>query len=237
MGGLTNHTTDIRLCAAGVLSRFRDQGELIVPALVACLDDPDKDFRASVPPFLAAFGPKAAPAIPKLLKMAESPHLNEDAAAARTLICLDAEGTLLLFVEKLKSADPAIRARYAVNLRYFEHRGQAAVPGLLNCLRDHDKAVRLAATISLGEIGEDPDLVVPALVATLEDEDLWVRTFAGIALGTSGSRAEAAIPGIRKLIEEHGTNQSYQIRLRDSLRHIAPNIEAGKAEAGVSNHF
>lgn len=223
---LTNRSASVRRSAAGLLTHFREHGDIIIPALIARLDDPAPDFRSAVPTFLASFGPAAKIAMPRLLAMAESSNANESVQAVHALISLDCDGTLRVFLKKLESSDPAVRAHYAELLRFFGPEASCAVPALTNCLRDENQAVRRAAAIALGEIGADPEVVVPALLEKLQEDDLWLRTFAAISLGSFGSQAKAAVPAILSLIGEHSTNKDYRALLLKALVRIDPDTAA-----------
>jgi len=66
----------------------------------------------------------------------------------------------------------------------------AAVPSLIDALKDSSANVRSAAARALGEIGNEA--AVSALLGLLEDDDAYVRSAAAKALGLIGT--EAAVP-------------------------------------------
>jgi hypothetical protein len=65
---LGDSNATIRWNTALTLSRIHENPELVVPALIASLHDPDRQVRLDAINALAAFGPAAAPAIPELLR-------------------------------------------------------------------------------------------------------------------------------------------------------------------------
>jgi HEAT repeat protein len=80
--------------------------------------------------------------------------------------------------------------------------GAAAVPPLIDALRDRDPAVRLKAIEVLGRMGEDAGAAVPELVRLLDDPDIDVRKAAARTLGRIGPAAQTAVPSLmRKLFE------------------------------------
>ena len=215
-----------RSTAAHALSRFPDQADVIVPALMDCLDHPDRTFRGNAARALAKFGTAAKPAIPKLLRMVQSTDSHESETAAGVLTKLDFEGTLAAFTNNLESADVNVRRTTAWALMLFKSSGEPAVPALVKCLKDPDTQVRQNAAVALREIGEDADLVVPALMANLNDPDLKLRSITAIALCSFGERAKPAVPAILKLIEENKGNELTISGLYNALVEIDPDAAA-----------
>jgi len=77
-------------------------------------------------------------------------------------------------------------------------RSKAAIPALIECLKDEDSFIRGKAAFALGEIGSDS--VIQSLIELLEDEDSFVRWKAADGLGEAGS--EAAIPPLINLFKD-----------------------------------
>jgi hypothetical protein len=77
--------------------------------------------------------------------------------------------------------------------------GVAAVPALIDALKDQDAEVRTKAAYALGEIGlghRCGAAGVPALINALKDQDAEVRGCAAEALGTIGEESKAAVPAL-----------------------------------------
>ncbi len=80
--------------------------------------------------------------------------------------------------------------------------GAAAVPPLVEALRNPDPAVRLKAIEVLGRMGDDAAPAVPDLVRLLNDPDPDVQKSATRTLGRIGPAAQAAVPALmHKLFE------------------------------------
>jgi HEAT repeat protein len=215
-----------RIMAAQALRRFPEQADVIVPALIICLDDPDDVFRGNVARVLTRFGAGAKPAIPKLQKMVESADYNLSTTTAKALMQIDFEGTLAAFTNNLTSADVNVRRTSAWALILFKSEGRPAVPSLVKCLKDQDTKVRENAAVALREIGEEPDLVVPALMENLNGPDLELRSTTAIALSNFGDRAKPAVPVILKLIEENKGDELTVGALYDALARVDPDAAA-----------
>jgi HEAT repeat protein len=85
---------------------------------------------------------------------------------------------------------------------------RAAIPSLLEALRDGDMDVSVQAAETLGALGYE---AVPALVGALEDEDWRVRQAACQALGIVGADATEAVPALLQVLQAD----------RDEVRHRA----------------
>ncbi|MHC4136437.1 MAG: HEAT repeat domain-containing protein [Planctomycetota bacterium] len=78
-----------------------------------------------------------------------------------------------------------------------EH-GSAAIPNLVEALRDEDMDVSAQAAETLGALGYD---AVPAVIGALEDADWRVRQAACQALGIIGADATEAVPALLQVIQ------------------------------------
>ena len=78
--------------------------------------------------------------------------------------------------------DPNRRYWAARSLGQFGPQAKAAVPDLIEALRDEDKMVRMGAGYALAEIGADAADAVPALREAARDPENEVRDAAQYAL-------------------------------------------------------
>ena len=76
--------------------------------------------------------------------------------------------------------EPAASVRSVIFTALIGLRSDAAVQGLLPCLRSEDVALRNAAIEALGHM---PDVLEPYIRSLLEDDDSDVRIFAVNVLG------------------------------------------------------
>lgn len=81
----------------------------------------------------------------------------------------------------------------------LEQMGPAAVPALINLLRNDDHLVRIEATHILRKIGP---AAVPALTDSIRDRDSRVRFHALVTLARMGPEAKAAIPTIAEALRD-----------------------------------
>jgi HEAT repeat protein len=92
---------------------------------------------------------------------------------------------------------------------------KAAVPFLIDALRDKEGRVGWEAAAALARIGQD---AVPDLARALEDQSPTVRRLAAYALGEAGPAAQAAVP---LLIHSLGdTNDEVRVSVACSLTRI-----------------
>ena len=87
-------------------------------------------------------------------------------------------------------------------LRTLSNIGVAAVPTLLQSLRNSDEQVRALAAKELSDFGDVIPSVVPALIDCLEDADIGVRVSAIESLAKIGSSAEVARPSLEQLLRD-----------------------------------
>jgi hypothetical protein len=78
--------------------------------------------------------------------------------------------------------------------------GRAAVPSLVQALKNRDPDVRKEAALVLARIGPDAFQAVPDLTALLDDENEEVRKAAARALGQIGPDAAEAVPALMRLL-------------------------------------
>jgi HEAT repeat protein len=78
--------------------------------------------------------------------------------------------------------DPNMRYWAAQSLGQFGPEGRAAVPDLIEALKDEDSMVRMGAGYALAEIGPDAADAVPALQEAARDNEKDVRDAAAYAM-------------------------------------------------------
>jgi RNA polymerase sigma factor (sigma-70 family) len=122
-------------------------------------------------------------------------------AASQALGNLGAEAVpALLEVAKDKTAlAPRIRALQA--MCSIGPDAKAAVPLLIDWVKEEDARVRSEVILALGNIGPGAKAAVPVLIEALKDQDVDIRDRAVGALGAIGPEAKSAIPA---LVDEMG---------------------------------
>src|SRR4051794_28012863 len=86
------------------------------------------------------------------------------------------------WLQCLRVADPFQRVHAVMVLGLMGEQAQAAIPALIDALRDEDVRVRRMITAALSEIGPPSRTAVPVLVHSLRDRNEVVRRRAAIAL-------------------------------------------------------
>src|SRR5579871_3893503 len=81
-------------------------------------------------------------------------------------------------------------------LRKFGPKQQAAVPYLIQALKDKDASICGVAAITLGQIGPGNKQVMSALIKALHDPRHELRSAAVFAIGLIGPLAKAAVPDL-----------------------------------------
>ena len=82
----------------------------------------------------------------------------------------------------LSSKDVATREKAVQALGNVGPADPAAIPALIDALRDDDSRVRGKAALALLKSGADAEIAVPALTVAAEDQDTTVRKYAAKAL-------------------------------------------------------
>ncbi|MFN7952044.1 MAG: HEAT repeat domain-containing protein [bacterium] len=134
--------------------------------------------RTSALRALAAIGPKAKDALPKIeaLLASRDSDVVAAASAAYTKLGGDPKNLTSRWVKELESGDSGRRKRALEMLAQGDGDDRkAALPGIRAALTDADPEVRVAAARALWSVAHDPDEIV-ALAATLaKDSDPKVR--------------------------------------------------------------
>ncbi len=99
---------------------------------------------------------------------------------------------------------PSVRWSAAVALGKIGPDAKAAVPALIEALKDENSEMRRRVAVALGNIGPDAKAAVPALIEALKDENKNVRDSAAVALGTLGPDAKAAVPVLIEALKDEG---------------------------------
>ncbi|HEY5914907.1 MAG TPA: HEAT repeat domain-containing protein [Verrucomicrobiae bacterium] len=192
------------------------------------LESPNAEVVQAARKALADLGPDAAPAIPQLAQMLkEGRNCN---SAAYTLANIGTNA-LPVLIDALTNGNPKARLDVAgaIGTPRFGEAGEAAVPALVECLRDEDPYVRKNAIAALQAIPKRPDLAVPALIAALADPDASINDNADITLRKYAKvEADATIPMLVEAAQQSQNPVSVRFRAAEIVRAIAP--ERAKAE-------
>ncbi len=106
------------------------------------------------------------------------------------------------WLQCLRLADPQQRAQAATVLGLLGDQAQAAVPALVEAIKDEEVQVRRIIVAALGEIGIAARSAVPALVASLRNRHDIVRRRAAQCLAELGPAARSAVPALIEVMSD-----------------------------------
>jgi hypothetical protein len=86
------------------------------------------------------------------------------------------------WIQVLQHRDPKMRLKAVRALANVGTADPAALPALIEAVKDGDAGVRTEAILALLRVGPDAGAAVPALTAALNDEDPTVQSYAAKAL-------------------------------------------------------
>lgn len=112
------------------------------------------------------------------------------------------QADLGVWLQCLRAPDRMQRLHAANILGVMGPLAQAAVPALIEALKDDDIHVRRTVVAALNEIGPAARTSVPALAASLRDRSAIVRRRAATALGELGPAARGALPGLTEALRD-----------------------------------
>ena len=178
---------------------------------------------------ISCLGPGGEKGIPTLALM-----MNDNVApttalrATRTLSGLGyyfLSASMALMTNRLADyrSDGITKASHFATAPDFSGVGiDAAVPMMVQCLKDTDEWVVMVAGSELGRKTLAPKLVVPALVENLQDQRFNVRGSAARALGDFRADAASAVLALRTVLLD--PDSMVRAAASNSLRQIAPEV-------------
>ena len=210
--------------AERAFSALGEQGSNAAPSLSQIYEDnASPSSRRAAGNSLVEIGPAARVAIPALIRTATSTNAEVRAFAVYTLgrMALETAVVIPVLLKALQDPDREVRYNAAFGLSALAFMGgdaKAAVPALVDALKDSYGTARAAAALALGHIHSQSDLVIPALVESLRDQQVFVRSQAAAALGEFGTNAKSAFPSLVELT--HDENQDVRNAAITALRAI-----------------
>ncbi len=185
----------------------------------------DKELRAARAQLaFEILGPRAHAAVPELSRLTDDSRPSIPARRAILALSCLGEAAVLPLVSLItnETRHLELRLRALESVAWMGTNARAAVPALMQCLKDPDRDVRCLAAANLGHLKENPGLVVPALTTTMYDADAEVRYYAITALGQFGSEARTATPALIKTLSDPQT--WFRMAATNALLRIAPEI-------------
>lgn len=163
-----------------------------VDSLIRQLHHPNPDMRVRAMNRLSQYGPDAQKALPALMENFRDRREPVYRASERALVALREPGAEAL-ATLLSDRDSWVRCRAAAALGTMAPSAGAAVPALVEALRDHDFCVSEKAAFALGAIGEP---AVPPLLEALKSKDISLRKGAASALGGMSPEIQSRVAAV-----------------------------------------
>ncbi len=156
------------------------------------------------------------------------PHpVHEEEIQIAALIVRDGTGKDLDRVGLLDPLTPLQqqqRLAAALALWRIDQQDHAAVPALIESLRDGDGPTRQATVRALVHLGPAAEPAIPLLIEALRDDDNLVRARAAEALGAIGPAASEATPHlIERVLESEQHFKIVQPAAAEALGKLGPN--------------
>ncbi len=172
-----------RLRALQRLKRIGPEAAPAIAELIAGLKDTDRVVKVETAWTLRSMGPAASPAIPALLAALDDPDIRTVAAWTIRDAKPDARTVLPVLLDRLRGPRDRRSPEIVPVLGAF---GEAAVPTLIDLLKDEDARVRTGAVAALQQIGPEARAAVPALMKGLHSPDPKYREKVAAALAAVG---------------------------------------------------
>lgn len=158
-----------------------------------------RELQGEHQPYSVSVARDAPVAVKGAIAALDSPSGDERRQALRSLAQMNHPAAYAALVGAVQHTSRDVRIDAAFLLaKETQHKDSAAVPGLLDALRDENASVRTAAVKSLGDIG-DPVAVHELLNTLVKDLSGDVRWQASAALGKIGT---AAVPGLMSALRD-----------------------------------
>ncbi|MEK6289456.1 MAG: HEAT repeat domain-containing protein [Acidobacteriota bacterium] len=184
---LKDENESVRSAAARIIGEMGSKAEPAIPALVTALKGKDESASSNAAQALGQMGP---PAIPSLIEALKDPHDHVRRNAAR--------GLLSSYIKDEDARDDYARRNPGSALRRQD--ATAAVPALIQALKDIDAPVRQAAAGALQVIKPQTKEAADALIAALKDQDSGTRSSAANGIVSIILNSSRSSPFVQALI-------------------------------------
>ena len=171
-----------------------------IPAFTALLKNDAPGVRRTAALALGDIGPDAKVAVPVLIELLKDE--DEDVWRAATIALgqmgSDAKASIPALADVKRSGKDS--SCYAFDA--MADIGSAAVPTLIDFLKDKDQHVRHDAAFALARTGPEARAAIPTLLELLKDQEHYVRSAAAVALGGIGPEAKTVIPALVQVLKD-----------------------------------
>jgi HEAT repeat protein len=178
---------------AAAIDALRRVGKPAVPALIGALQDKNERVRRNAAVAFRNIGPDATAAVPALTKVLQDEKTFVGLSAAAALLTID-PGSPAAFRALAKwIRDDDEKVRHGVVELLYDFPVPAAVPVLIQALKDPNANIREWASLDLSQIGRAALPAVPALIEANFDDEEHIRGYVEEAIRQIG---ESAVPAL-----------------------------------------
>jgi HEAT repeat protein len=200
---LSDGNSDVRGAAAESLGRLGPAAKAAVAVLPRVLFDTVPAVRVRAAKAVWKISGESASVLPVLAEALRDRNVGWQAAFVIGEIGPPAAESVPALIEALKQEQVPRPLRTPPSSALALGRvGTAAVPRLIDTLKDSRASVRTSAVIALGLVGVDARAAAPALFELLKDKDAEVRSASALSLGAIDSANKNLVPVLKVLSRE-----------------------------------
>lgn len=200
--------------------------------LIKALDDANAIPRIDALRSLGALGPKATPALPRVLELFHDVNFEVRLTAAETLGCIGPVAVPAL-LEKLAAKEKDTRYLSAFAFSVMGPPGEKAIPALVELTTDKEWEVRHKAIYAIGRMAPASEKAIPVMARLLGDENIDVAEEAFNAL--LRLEAKSLIPVSDALKHPNFRMRAHGLRLLAHRQAANPNEVLALHVEGLNN--
>jgi HEAT repeat protein len=219
--GLKSDDAALRTAAAKGLQMLQPPPEMVAPALVAMVNDPDPDVQENVISAMAGLGESV---VPRAARALQNPQLRIPAARLLARLGPKAAGAVSPLMDAARDAEPQFRAQIHFALAAI---GPAAAPAaemLAEAITNENPHIRESALYALREIGPGASAASAALVKRMQADDSFDAVAAAWALAkiAPGDAAVAAKVAAKLATGLSSADEQTRMESATSLADLGP---------------
>src|SRR5581483_7891351 len=204
---LKSGTSQQRVNAAQTLSEIGPATPEVVPALIAALADEEEFVIRGAAASLGKFPPDVmAPAVPALiraLKDKDQRNRLEIVSAFGGVGEKNAKEVVPLLIEAVRKDPDALTRVFAiVSLKQLGPEAQAAIPTLIEALKDPGSQYAHPADEAKGALEAFGPAATPALLEAIHHANPRIRAAAASLLGNQRAEAQKIVPSLTPLLKD-----------------------------------
>jgi HEAT repeat protein len=200
---------EVRAEAATCLALLAAKATVAVPALIDALDDREPIVHYAAMRALAAIGPAAKPALPRLVEMVENAPADRPAQEEVRALIANVDNDSYALRSKATHALERLGRIAVTPLREALEKSPSLEANrrlrtLLDRLERQEREYGVAAVVALGGIGVEARSAVPVLLATLNDKarSREMHMCVARALGTIHSENPAVVAALTSMLRD-----------------------------------